>query len=201
MMYVLVPTEKIRALEYVFPHHLKNLQNMILKDGVIKYPLIVEKKYKIVLDGSHRHVFLAMKGFRYCPVLYVDYNDPHIRVGTHRLHRLIIDGPVNISKEEVIRRGKTGDLFPPRTTRHFFPFLRPQIDVPLKQLKKRKPIDMSKNISKVDISEEIEHNQKYIKEIEEETEELIRYLEEGIRTKRYLTKQIEEMRDENTKRY
>ena len=39
---------------------------------------------------------------------------------------------MNISKQEVIRRGLAGELFPPRSTRHFFPFRKNnRIDLPL----------------------------------------------------------------------
>ena len=194
MKYELVPIEKLRALEMIFPHHLENIVKIIHRDGVMKLPLIVEKDHNIVLDGSHRHVFIAMEGFKYAPVRYVDYNDPHIRVGTHLMHRHIIDGPVNISKEEVIRRGLSGDLFPPRTTRHFFPFRKTDtVDVPLTDFGKRKPIDMSKHIADVSLQEEIDHNKKFIREIEDEIDESIRYLEEVRQTKRYLMTQIEEM--------
>ena len=194
MKYELVPIEKLRALEMIFPHHLENIVKIIHRDGVMKLPLIVEKDHNIVLDGSHRHVFIAMEGFKYAPVRYVDYNDPHIRVGTHLMHRHIIDGPVNISKEEVIRRGLSGDLFPPRTTRHFFPFRKTEtVDVPLTDLGKRKSIDMSKHVANVSLQEEIDHNKKFIKEIEDEIDESIRYLEEVRQTKRYLMTQIEEM--------
>ena len=194
MKYELVPIEKLRALEMIFPHHLENIVKIIHRDGVMKLPLIVEKDHNIVLDGSHRHVFIAMEGFKYAPVRYIDYNDPHIRVGTHLMHRHIIDGPVNISKEEVIRRGLSGDLFPPRTTRHFFPFRKTEtVDVPLTDLGKRKSIDMSKHVADVSLQEEIDHNKKFIKEIEDEIDESIRYLEEVRQTKRYLMTQIEEM--------
>ncbi len=199
MKYELMPIGKLRALEYVFPHHLKNLTKMIYRDNIMRRALIVEKEHNIVLDGSHRHVFIAMEGFAFAPVHYVDYNDPHIRVGTHRMHRILVDGPVNISKKEVIRRGTTGDLFPPRTTRHFFPFLTPEIDIPLSELGRRESIDMKNHIANVDVQKEIDHNKKYIQEIEEETDEIIRYLEEGRRTKKYLSTQINEMEKQKGK--
>ena len=194
MIYKLVPVEQLKALEYVFPHHLENLTKMIYKGGKIQSPLTVEKKYNIVLDGSHRHVFLCSNGFKYAPVRYVDYFNPHIRVGTHLMHRHYIDGDVGISKEEVIKRGLTGDLFPPRTTRHFFPFRKTEeINIPLAKLGKREPIDMSEHIATVAIEEEIQNNKGYLKEIDDELFELGRYINEVIETKRYLQKQVSEM--------
>ena len=190
----IVPIEELKPLEYVFPTHLKNLRNMILNEGFIKYPLVIEKKNKIVLDGSHRYVFFMMEGFKMVPVLEVDYDNPHVRVGLHRMERFIINGTVGISKSEVIRRGVTGDLFPPRTTRHFIPFLRPKIDIPLEKLVRTEKADMNWIIAKVSIAEEINHNKKYIKELEEEEQELKNYMKECYRTKKYLKEQIEEMK-------
>jgi len=194
MEYKLVPIEKLRALEQVFPNHLKNLKEMIYRDGVMKYALIVEKEHNIVLDGSHRHIFLAMEGYKLAPVHYVDYKNPYIQVGTVLSHRFLIEDQTGISKEEVIKRGVSGNLFPPRTTRHFFPFRKSvDIDVPLPKLKQGKPLDVIGHIADVDIQEEIDHNKKYIQEIEEETDIIIHYLEEGRKTKKYLCKQVEEM--------
>ena len=120
--YELIDIENLRPLELVFPNHLENLRKIIKSDGIMKQALIVDKDNKIVLDGSHRHVFLLMEGYKFAPVQFVDYSDPHIRVGTSRIHRMLIKGDVGISKEEVIERGINGNLFSPRTTRHFFPF-------------------------------------------------------------------------------
>ena len=197
MKYELVPIEKLKPLEKVFPHHLKNLTKMIYKDGVMKHPIIAEKTHGIVLDGSHRYVFLLHESFKLVPVIYVDYNNPHIRVGTHLMHRHVINGPVNISKGDVILRGVTENLYPPRTTRHFFPFRKyEQIDVPLSDLKKGEKKDVSKYIADVSLQEEINHNKKYLGEIEEEIDEIIRYLEEVRLVKKYLNKQVEEMESE-----
>jgi len=194
MKYQLVPVKDLNPLEMVFPNHLKILTEMIYRDGVMKTPLIVEDKHGIVLDGSHRYIFLLHESFKLAPVIYVNYSSPHIRVGTHLMHRHVVNGPVDISKSEVIRRGVTGNLYLPRTTRHFFPFRKnDQIDVPLSDLLKGGKVDVSKYIANVSIQEEIDHNKKYLGEIEEEIDEMIRYLEEIRLTKRYLMKQVEEM--------
>ena len=96
-----------------------------------------------------------------------------------------------ISKEEVLRRGINGELFPPRTTRHFFPFRKNErINVSIDSLKKGSAIDVKKFIAKTTIQDEINHNQKYLSEIEKEFDELIRYMEEVRQTKNYLKNQI-----------
>ena len=194
MEYQIVPVKNLRPLETVFPHHLENLTKMIYKDEVMRFPIIAEDKHGIVLDGSHRYVFLLHESFKLAPVIYVNYSSPHIRVGTHLMHRHIVTKPLDISKKEVIRRGIEGDLYPPRVSRHFFPFRKNNpIDIPLKDLVKGEKVDVSKYIADVSIQDEINHNKKYLSEIEEEIDEMIRYLEEIRLTKKYLFYQVEEM--------
>lgn len=48
---------------------------MILKDNIIFRPLIIDNKYNIVLDGSHRYVFLQKHGYRYAPCCCRFYED------------------------------------------------------------------------------------------------------------------------------
>jgi len=132
-----------------------------------------------------------MNGFEEVPVKFVDYSDEHIRVGSRLIHRYLVDRKIEISKKEVLRRGIKGELFPPRTTRHFFPFRKNErINVSIDSLKKRSVVDVKKFIAKTVIQDEINHNQKYLSEIEKEFDELIRYMEEVRQTKNYLKNQI-----------
>ena len=194
MKYKIVPIEKLIPLERVFPIHLKNLEEMIDKDGFILKAIIADKTDGIILDGSHRYVYLKKKGFKEVPVYLIDYDSEDVRVGTHLSHRFLIDDDSSdISKSECRQRALSGNLFPPRTTRHFFTFRKADISLPLYRLKSGEPSDVSDLIYDVDISAEIEHNKKYISEINEEISIIIQYLEEVSNTKRYLSKQIELM--------
>lgn len=195
MKYELVPISILRPLEKVFPTHLKNLTRMIYKDGSIKCPILADRKTGTILDGSCRYAFFLKEGFKTVPVRWVDYDDENIRVGTHLMHRHLIEGPTNISKAEVKRRGMQRDLYPPRTTRHFFPFRKTDtIDVPLYQLRKSEKVDVRDLIAKVNIKDEIKHNEGFINEIEQEIDEIIRYLDEARQTKNYLKEQVRLMK-------
>jgi len=188
---MIVSIDHLKPLEKVFLYHLKNLSEMILKEGIVHTPIIADKKSGIVLDGSHRYIFFLMNGYKEVPVKFVDYSDEHIRVGSRLIHRYLVDGKIEISKKEVLRRGINGELFPPRTTRHFFPFRKNErINVSIDSLKKGSAIDVKKFIAKTTIQDEINHNQKYLSEIEKEFDELIRYMEEVRQTKYYLKNQI-----------
>jgi len=191
--------EKLKPLEKVFPNHLKNLSKMIFESKIIQTPIIADEKTGIVLDGSHRYVFFLQNGYIEVPVQFVNYNNENIRVGSMLIHRHLVDEQNSISKNEVVKRGLSGDLFPPRTTRHFFPFRKNEfINIPLENLKKGKPANVDKLIANVDIEYEIEHNKNFVKEIIHEFDELIRYMEEVRQTKIYLLNQIKLM-EENKK--
>jgi len=190
MKYDIIPIDNLRPLEKVFPNHLKNLEEMIEEDGLILKAIIVDKKTGTILDGSHRYVYFLRKGYKEVPVHYVDYDDEDIRVGTRLGHRFYIDENTGISKEECKSRALSGNLFSPRTTRHFFTFRKGDISVSLDQLTKGVPVGVSHLIADVDISEEIAHNEKYIREINEEVELIVNYLSEVSETKKYLTEQI-----------
>ena len=195
MKYEIVSINTLVPLEKVFQSHLINLEDMINNDGFMLKAIIADRKMGVILDGSHRYVYLVMNGYTQAPVCFVDYKDENIRVGKHLCHRFFIDGDSGISKTECINRALKGNLFPPRTTRHFFTFRKNDISVPLSRLNRGVPVDVSGLISKSDISDEITSNEDYIKEINEETELLIDYLSEISQTKKYLTKQIALMKE------
>lgn len=194
-MIEIVPIDYLKPLEMVFPAHLLNLSKMIMNSGCVTSPIIADKETGIVLDSSHRYVFFLEYGYKKAPVKYVNYKDENIRVGTHLMHRHIIDGGTGISKEEVITRGLNGDLFSPRTTRNFFPFRKNAFtEIKLSDLEQGDPVDVSKYIADVTTDYEIDHNLNYLEEIEHEIDEIIRYLDEIRLTKMYLNKQITEMK-------
>ncbi len=190
MKYEIVPISRLIPLEQVFPIHLKNLEEMIDRDGFILKAIIIDKNTGIILDGSHRYVYFLKKGFKTAPVHLIDYDDENIRVGTRLRHRFLIEEEINISKYECKRRALKGDLFPPRTTRHFFPFRKVDISLPLDQLEQGSVENVTHLIADVDISEEIANNEEYINEINEEIKIVIDYLSEVSQTEAYLTEQI-----------
>ena len=54
---MIVSIDRLKPLEKVFLHHLKNLSKMILKEGIVHTPIIADENHGIVLDGSHRYIF------------------------------------------------------------------------------------------------------------------------------------------------
>lgn len=64
--------------EEIIPSFMENLRKKISEDGVFVHPIIVDKETRVVLDGMHRVAASKALGFRYIPVCFVDYSNPHI---------------------------------------------------------------------------------------------------------------------------
>jgi len=163
------------------------LKQEILKDGMLKYPIIADEKTHVILDGMHRWLALKSLGYTLIPVILVDaFHNPEVRVGRRRIHRYISDPDQEISVEKVISAGLNGHLMKSRSTRHFFQFSKfQQINCPLHQLKKGAAQNVSKYMAKSseqecrrainewleEISEELGFLKKRKEEVEKEMEE------------------------------
>lgn len=146
----LVPIDMLKPHEKGSPLYLELLKQEILRDNVLKYPIIADEKTYVILDGMHRWLALKSLGYRLIPAILIDaFHNPEIRVGTRRIHRYLHDSEEKITIKEVISAGLSGRLMQPRSTRHFFPFSKlQQINYPLSSLGKCAPQDVSKYIAK-----------------------------------------------------
>lgn len=190
----LFPVSELKPLEKVLPQHYKNIEQMILKVGFIQKPLIIDKKFKIVLEGSHRYAFLLKSGYKMAPVIFVDYADESIFVGNHLKHRYLTDESFTITKKEVIHRALHEKLFDARTTRHFFPFRKNDCIVKLDDLSKGEERDISFLLQNISVEKEIKMDESYIKELDEEIDILKQYEDEQREVRNYLIQQIKMMK-------
>jgi hypothetical protein len=169
--------------------YLELLKKEILKDGVLKYPIIADENTHVILDGMHRWLALKSLGYELIPVILVDaFNNLKIRVGRRRIHRYTNGVDEKISVRQVISAGVSGHLMEPRSTRHFFPFSKFQeVNCPLHLLKKSASQEVSKYLSNMtdeqcslsigqwlgEIQEELEFLSKRTREVEREREEFL----------------------------
>ncbi len=186
---VLLPIDELKPHEKGSPLYLELLKQEILRDGMLKYPIIVDEKTHVILDGMHRWLALKKLGYKLIPVILVDSSqNPRIRVGRRRIHRYISDSDEEMSIEKVISAGLSGHLMKPRSTRHFFSFSKfQQINRPLYLLRKRSPQDVSRYLAKMsrkecnlairewleEMSEELEFLTMRKEEVEKETREFL----------------------------
>ncbi|HYT01019.1 MAG TPA: ParB N-terminal domain-containing protein [Thermoplasmata archaeon] len=108
--------DRLHGHEQIRPALLEELTAVIQRDGYIRRPILVADGEFVVLDGHHRLEVLRVLGCRRIPAYVVDYFSRLVDLTTWP------DAVVSsVTKEEVIRRGVTGDRFPPKTTRHRTP--------------------------------------------------------------------------------
>lgn len=110
--FALVPTDDLRPHEEVEPDRVEELVKRLREDEVIRHPIVVDEATYTVLDGHHRLAAVRTLGLRVTPVHLVDYDDGFIELESWRDDR---EPP---TKEQVVERAESGDLFPPKTTRH-----------------------------------------------------------------------------------
>jgi len=186
---VFLPIEELKPHEKGSPLYLELLKQEILRDGVLKYPIIVDEKTRVILDGMHRWLALKSLGYKLIPVILVDaFQNPKIRVGTRRIHRYTTNSDEEITLEKVISAGLSGRLMNPRSTRHFFPFSKfQQINCPLHSLGKNASQDVSKYLARMtkeecnlvirewleEMSEELGFLAKRKEEVEKEMDEFL----------------------------
>lgn len=83
----------------------------IQKNGEIDEPILVDQRTKIILDGHHRYHVFRYLGREKIPCCLIDYQADWVEVRSRRPEFIV-------TKTDVIRRALTGDLYPPKTTRH-----------------------------------------------------------------------------------
>ena len=127
---VLVETVSLRGHEEVIPDNLETRTSKLLSKGFYK-PIIVDRESMVILDGHHKWTAAKSLGLARVPVIMVDYL---IDEG------VLVDvwpdcGKESVTKTEVLEMGVSGDMFPPKTSRHTLPFKIHSIRIPLSELK------------------------------------------------------------------
>lgn len=175
----LLRVDQLKPHEKGSPFYLELLRKEILNDGMLKYPIVVDEKTHVILDGMHRWLALKSLGYELIPVILTDVFEDKIHVGKRRIHRYTNGVDNEITVEKVISAGVSGRLMEPRSTRHFFPFSKFQeINFPLRSLKKNAAQDVSKYVAKLTPQESNVALEQWLEEISEELEFLSRRKEE-----------------------
>jgi len=116
----------LRPTEATTPHRQKQIMNLILRAGFWTTPIVVDKNSDVIMDGHHRYQCAQALGFHSIPVIEMCYTT--VRVEARRMG-------FDVSPSEIYRRAISGDLYPPKTTRHIFPREIEPCNVPLSALR------------------------------------------------------------------
>ena len=126
----LVPVEWLKPHEEIKPRNRDKLLEMTKRWGGYTKPLIVDRVTGAILDGHHRYSIALELNLAQLPVIAVDYLlDETIEVDVWPSA-----GVDSLTKEEVIAMSLSGEVFPPKTSRHRIADYLPPIHVPLEVL-------------------------------------------------------------------
>lgn len=194
---VLLRIDELRPHEKGSPVYLEMLKREIMKDGVLRYPIIAEENTHVILDGMHRWLTLKSLGYTLAPVMLVNvFQKPRIHVGRRRIHRYTGDPDEQVTIEKVLSAGLKGKLMEARSTRHFFPFSKyERIDCPLQLLERRCPQDVSKYLSQMTPRECRKAIEEWLEEITEELSFLAKRKEEVEREKEDFLNRVKMLED------
>jgi hypothetical protein len=117
-----VRVDLIRPNECHHPEHAMALADTILREQLWRIPIALERNSLAVMDGHHRVEAARMLRLKYIPCLLLDYDQ--VQVSASRQSYVV-------TPQEIVRRAKAGELYPPKTTHHRFPSPLPTCNISL----------------------------------------------------------------------
>jgi endo-1,4-beta-D-glucanase Y len=113
-VYALVESQRLHPHEEYEEDKIQEVLKDIVHRKCVCEPVLVDDTHMVILNGHHRYESLKRLNTRYIPVFLVNYDSEDIKVERWP------NAKDHVSKEEVIRRGISGQLYPPKTSKHMF---------------------------------------------------------------------------------
>lgn len=129
----LVPIRDLHAHEQFEEDNVVELMAELRRAGVLSEPIWVSRDSLVILNGHHRVEALRRLGAPCIPAWLFDYETDLVSLEPWR-------PGLPITKAEVVRRGISGHLFPPKTTRHKIRVELPAHVTPLAELLPPQPV-------------------------------------------------------------
>ncbi len=127
----MVERETLKDHEEVIPSNLEKRVSKMMSKGFYK-PIVIDNDSKVILDGHHKWTAAKLLDLDLVPVIIVDY----LQDDTVLVDIWPESGRQHITKEEVLKMGISDMVFPPKTSRHIFPFTLPSFSKPLDDLRR-----------------------------------------------------------------
>ena len=125
-----MPVEILKPHEQVIQKKVDQLERMTIRWDAYTKPLLVDGATGTILDGHHRFEIARRLDLQCLPCVVVDYLDDD----SITLLLWPSSDREGITKDDVIQAGLSGDLMPPKTSRHLLSDDLPPISVPLSRL-------------------------------------------------------------------
>ena len=125
-----MPVEILKPHEQVIQKKVDQLERMTIRLDAYTKPLLVDGATGTILDGHHRFEIAKRLDLQCLPCVVVDYLDDD----SITLLLWPNSDREGITKDDVIQAGLSGDLMPPKTSRHLLSDDLPPISVPLSRL-------------------------------------------------------------------
>ncbi|MEC8363101.1 MAG: ParB N-terminal domain-containing protein [Candidatus Thermoplasmatota archaeon] len=125
-----MPVEVLKPHEQVIQKKVDQLERMTIRWDAYTKPLLVDGATGTILDGHHRFEIARRLDLQCLPCVVVDYLDDD----SITLLLWPNSDREAITKDDVIQAGLSGDLMPPKTSRHLLSDDLPPISVPLSRL-------------------------------------------------------------------
>lgn len=126
----MIPVEVLKPHEQVIQKKVDQLERMTIRWDAYTKPLLVDGATGTILDGHHRYEIARRLDLQCLPCVVVEY----LEDDSITLLLWPNSDREGISKDDVIQAGLSGDLMPPKTSRHLLSDDLPPISVPLSRL-------------------------------------------------------------------
>lgn len=130
MRFEIVDIGWLKPHEEIKPGRLEEMIFKIKNRSIFHKPILVDLETGTILDGHHRYNASLTLGFSKIPAMLIDYlNDSTISVDVWPNC-----GIETITKQDVLNMAQSGNVYPPKTSKHELNFELKKIEVPISEL-------------------------------------------------------------------
>jgi hypothetical protein len=123
----LVRIDLLKHIEAFSEKRVSNIKQKMLDSGIWQKPISIDQEHLLILDGQHRYEVALALGLKYIPCEFFDFNDDELLVWSLRKE-------YEVSKQLVIERALSGNIYPYKTAKHKFPRKVEKVMIPLEEL-------------------------------------------------------------------
>ena len=128
----LVPLEVLRPHEQIIERKVDQLERMTHRWNAYTKPLLLDRTTGTILDGHHRYHVAQRIDLQCVPCVLINY----LEDDSIDLDLWPNSGRDSISKQDVVDAALSGELMPPKTSRHRLSDHLPPIAIPLSRLRR-----------------------------------------------------------------